>query len=65
MAGFIGLAPGEPSARRRAYFSLVKVLCATGGDGYVSNELAATELLHKPYRAHELAHRIRTVLEGG
>ena len=26
----------------------IKVLYATGGDGYVSNELAATELLRKP-----------------
>jgi DNA-binding NtrC family response regulator len=43
----------------------IKVLYATGCDGYVSKELAATELLRKPYRAHELAHRIRTVLERG
>jgi PAS domain S-box-containing protein len=43
----------------------IKVLYATGCDGYVSNELAATELLRKPYRAHELARRISAVLDGG
>jgi signal transduction histidine kinase len=42
----------------------LKVLYATGGDSHVSDEPAAPELLRKPYRAHELAQRVGTMLEG-
>ena len=60
MPGMSGTTLAAEALKRRPE---LKVLYATGCDSYVSNEPAATELLRKPYRARELAHRIGAMLE--
>ena len=61
MPGMSGTSLAAEALKRRPE---LKVLYATGCDGHVSDERAATELLHKPYRAHELAQRIGAMLDG-
>jgi DNA-binding LytR/AlgR family response regulator len=61
MPGMSGTTLAAEALKRRPE---LKVLYATGCDGYVPNELAAAGLLRKPYRAHELAQRIGAMLDG-
>jgi PAS domain S-box-containing protein len=62
MPGMNGTALAEEAVRRRP---TLKVLYATGCDGQAWEGKPASEPLRKPYRAHELAARIRDMLEPG
>ena len=62
MPGMSGTTLAVEALKRRPE---LKVLYATGCDGYAANDRRAGELLRKPYRAHELASRIRKMLDAG